>query len=445
MSKKIRNTLSVIIAMSFFLFILGAPSAQVQSQGDVGIKDFSYGSSASAPTGQKPQSKLWFQDGIWWGVLYNRDTIAFEIYRLNWDSQTWQSTGVVVDTRPRSTADALWTGEQLFIASAMSPNVSTSDSSLYIKQYSYLAGSKTYELISTSVVWDAAVETVVIDVDTTGTLWATFTYKNPEIPEDSMSVYVAHTQEDQTSWTTPYLLPVLGAIDLALDDISTLVAYNGKIGVLWSNQNTGDVNFAYHIDGTGDDASDWFSNPAVSGWPNYADDHLNIKSLHADPSGQLFAVTKTSMNDTPPPNSGKPLILLLTLDNNGSWSRREVSTVADNHTRPIVLIDSQNRQLYVFMTLQYPGETSGAIYYKQVALDDPGEQFPAGAGTPFIEFSSDPKINNAASTKQPLDGITDLVVIAGDDSTRTYFHNYLDLPDPQPEPYYSVYLPLVVR
>lgn len=442
MNKKIGNTLSVIIAMSFFLLVLSTPSALVQSQGDIGFKDFSYGNSASAPTGQKPQSKLWFQDGTWWGVFYNRNAIAFEIYQLNWDSQTWQSTGVVVDSRPRSTADALWTGEQLVIASAMSPNVSTSDSSLYVKHYSYLAGSKTYELISTSVVWNAAVETVVIDVDTTGTLWATFTDVDPD---ECLSVYVAHTQEDQTSWTTPYLLPVLGAIDLAPDDISTLVAYNGKIGVLWSNQNTGDVNFAYHIDGTGDNASDWFSNPAVSGLPNYADDHLNIKSLHADSSGQLFAVTKTSLNDTPPPNSEKPLILLLTLDNNGSWSRRGVSTVADNHTRPIVLIDSQNRQLYVFMTLQYPGETSGAIYYKQIPLDNPGEQFPAGAGTPFIEFSSDPKINNAASTKQPLDGITDLVVIAGDDSSRTYFHNTIDLPDPQPEPVYLVYLPLVVR
>src|SRR5919197_4394442 len=56
---------------------------------DTGTRDFSY-SGASAPTGQKPQSKLWFNDGSWWGVLYNSaGTIAsgkgWHIYRFDWD------------------------------------------------------------------------------------------------------------------------------------------------------------------------------------------------------------------------------------------------------------------------------------------------------------------------------------------------------------------------
>ena len=45
----------------------GARSAAVA----VGYRDFSYSTSITAPTGQKPESKLWYADGTWWGALWN--------------------------------------------------------------------------------------------------------------------------------------------------------------------------------------------------------------------------------------------------------------------------------------------------------------------------------------------------------------------------------------
>ena len=36
-----------------------------------GYRDFSYSTSITAPTGQKPESKLWYADGTWWGALWN--------------------------------------------------------------------------------------------------------------------------------------------------------------------------------------------------------------------------------------------------------------------------------------------------------------------------------------------------------------------------------------
>ncbi|MHB8818677.1 MAG: hypothetical protein ACYC7M_06415, partial [Bellilinea sp.] len=93
-------------------------------------------------------------------------------------------------------------------------------------------------------------------------------------------------------------------------------------------------------------------------------------------------------------------------------------------------------------------QPNGAIYYKQIDLDDSGAQFPAGIGTPFIEFTTDTHINNASSTKQVLNGITDLVVIASDDHSRYYFHNFMDLQDPEappPPPVFNLYLPIVVK
>jgi hypothetical protein len=65
----------------------GAPFAAAPPAGaadDVGFRDFTYsepapGRTATAPTGQKPQSKLWFADGLWWGVLFNASVGDFQI------------------------------------------------------------------------------------------------------------------------------------------------------------------------------------------------------------------------------------------------------------------------------------------------------------------------------------------------------------------------------
>src|SRR5207249_1123520 len=118
-------------------------------------------------------------------------------------------------------------------------------------------------------------------------------------------------------------------------------------GVMWSNQNDSTMYFAIHRDGDPDTV--WTLNPALQG-PKYADDHINLKSLQADASGQVFAAVKTSLNDAGGGGPNAPLILLLELGQNGSWSRRTVWRVQDDSTRPIVLIDNEHRQIYVFAT-----------------------------------------------------------------------------------------------
>jgi hypothetical protein len=47
---------------------------------------------------------------------------------------------------------------------------------------------------------------------------------------------------------------------------------------------------------------------------------------------------------------------------------------------------------------------------------------------PFIRSATDLDINDPTSTKQNLNGTTDLVVLASDENTTHYFHNYLALP-----------------
>lgn len=419
-----RFILNTLLILSVVFTLPGLQS--VSAIGDVGFKDFLY-TGATAPTGQKPQSKLWFNDGLWWGVLFNKTSGKFEVYRLNWATQVWVTTGTIVDSRPKSSADALWDGAKLYTVSAVPPGTA-GDVGIKVMRFSYDTLTKVYSADSSFpvVLATAAIETVVLDKDTTGTLWVTYTDANSSGGRNAL---VTHSTGNDLTWVSPYVIQTTGANTLTNDDISTLVAYNGKIGVMWSNANEDAVYFASHTDGSADNL--WVLNPALQG-PHYADDHINIKSLQADSSGQVYAAVKTSLNDVNPSTSGEPLILLLELDNNGSWSRRTVARVSDNHTRPIVLLDVENREVYVFMTYQYGTQTSGAIYYKKANLDDKALQFPQGLGTPFIEFSTDTHINNVTSTKQPLNGVTNLVVMAGDDNSRYYFHNVIDLPNAGP-------------
>jgi hypothetical protein len=395
---------------------------------DVGVRDFSYGSSASAPTAEKPQSKLWFNDGSWWGVLWNKTRKIYDIYQFNWSTDTWTDTNVGVDSRNRSRADVLWDGSHLFVVTHQKEGTNGGDLGVKVLRYSYVTSTKTYSLDAGFPVTVAtgAVEAGVLDKDTTGKLWVTYTYENTS---GGRNVYVTHSTTNDKTWVTPYVLPVSGANNLNIDDISAVVAYNGRIGVMWSNQNADTMYFASHADGAPDSA--WTLNPALQG-PKYADDHINLKSLQADASGQVFAAVKTSLNDVNPPTSQQPLILLLILDGAGSWQRRTFGVVADNHTRPMVLIDNQNRQLYMFAVA--PCCSGGVIYYKQTSLDNPN--FTSGIGTPFIQLSTDTIMTNPTSTKQALNSTTGLLVEAADDHTQFYAHNKLTIsgPDTTPPP-----------
>jgi hypothetical protein len=224
-------------------------------------------------------------------------------------------------------------------------------------------------------------ETLVIDKDSTGTLWATWAQDN--------QVMVSRTVGgDDHTWLTPYVLPSTGASNLSTDDISSLVAFAGnKIGVMWSNQNDSAMYFAYHLDGAAD--SSWVASPAIM-LPHYADDHINLKSLQADASGRVFAVTKTSVNDLAPPNPADPLVLLFVYNPPGGWARYPVWRVSDSVTRPILLIDRTNSMLHIFAS---SNENGGTILEKTSPIGTPG--FINGLGTVFINDAASPNLNNA--------------------------------------------------
>jgi hypothetical protein len=398
------------------LLLFNLPRPLQASPVEVGYRDFSFGTTGnSAPTGEKPESKLWWNDGLWWGSLYNDAAQEYHVYRLDLGTQTWIDTGTVLDDRNNTLADTLWDGQKLYVVSHVfttnAQPVSSSSNWGRLYRYSYNSATKTYSLDGgfPVTVTKGKSETLTVAKDSTGQLWVTYV--------ESSKVMVNHSLGNDATWDEPVVLPA-SDVNVNSDDISAVIAFGGdKIGVMWSNQVTDKTYFAVHQDADADNV--WLAREiALPGSGNEtSDDHINLKQLLADGDGRVYAAVKTSETA-----SDAPLVMLLVRAPGGGWSQHTFGRKSDAHTRPIVLLDEENSQVYMFATSP---ESGGAIYYKTTPMSN--IQFAPGKGQPFIQSSTDPDTNNATSTKQNLNSTTGLLVLASDSTSDFYLHNYLSL------------------
>jgi hypothetical protein len=405
-----------LLAVSATLAVLSlGPSVGVAPgaapPGDIGSADQSYASLTRPPTGSKPESKLWFNGG-WWASMFNAGASEHRIYKLDPATARWRDSGVPIDARASSRADALWVAatSKLYVASHVyttSGRRAGKGNSGRLYRYSYNGVTRTYALDpGFPVVINAAKsETLVIDRDSTGTLWATWT--------QGRRVYVNHSVGGNDAvWGTPYVVPGAGTA-LTSDDISSVIHFGGTtIGVMWSNQVDHEFHFAVHGDGASDAA--WSTAVVPTGLN--ADDHINLK---ADGAGQVFAAVKTNAGR----QSATPMILLLVRSATGSWSSTTFGTAADSQTRPIVLLDQQHGVVHMLATCPQPpkrsGQSGGDICEKTTPMSP--RSFAPGIGTPVLRVVGSPTLNDVTSTKQNLSAATGLVVLASNATSRAYW------------------------
>jgi len=183
---------------------------------------------------------------------------------------------------------------------------------------------------------------------------------------------------------------------------------------MWSAQKAngfGTTSFylATHVDGAATTA--WTTEIAQTG-ASLADDHI---SLTASADGTLRAAVKTSL-----PNGTDPIVQLLTRTPAGVWSSATAWQRSDGVTNPVLVIDTTHSTAVVFATNQDAG---GDILRKTSPLTSPS--FPAGAGEVAIDDPDTASVvNHATASKQAVTSATGLVVLASDDSDRTYWHHW---------------------
>jgi hypothetical protein len=372
-----------------------------------------------SPTASKSQSKLWYANGAWWGLLNEPESDGLHIYRLVPDGSRWVDTGTLVDERPSARADALAVDDQLYVVTA-GPRARPEDA-IRLSRFTFRDGLYRLDVDYPILLSDSGVESVVVARDGTDRLWIAYALHN--------RVSVRASAGDDHHWTATFTPAVDGTV-VAADDIAAIVPFGDSIGLMWSNQKEEAVYFSAHRDADPVDA--WSATEVVSRGVRRPDDHINMK---ADAGGRVYAALKTSLDTLPNANPLAPQIVLVVRDREGLWRQHVVARVKDRHTRPIVLIDEERDIVYVVATSPAAG---GSIYYKRTSLDD--VSFETGLGTLLVGGGVDRKISNVTSTKQSMTSENDLVVLASDNSTARYLHGILNIrglgvrPSPPPDP-----------
>ncbi|WP_308012439.1 PKD domain-containing protein [Arthrobacter sp. M4] len=441
-----RRYVSELLAFCLAIAGLAGLASPAQAAADYGTQSISYSGVVNPPTSDKPQSKLWWNDGSWWADMWTTGS-GWSIYRLDRPTKTWVDTGVRNDSRSNTLADALWDGSRLYIAShavtitgdgTPKPSVAGQPAKLY--RYSYSAGIYSLDAGFPTTINNNSSESMTIDKDSTGAIWATWTQVSGNSTSGyTNTVYVNNSAPGGTSWSTPFVLPVPDPTP-APDDISAIVAYrNNKMGVMWSDHLTGTMWWATRTDGTAPTAaSSWNVQPAVKA-KGQADDHMNVKSLQADTSGRVFAAIKTSFNDFSSDPTLPELQLLVFRPGTGSFTKSTIATAGDCVTRPQILLDTQNNLVHAFHTAPSTSVSgcafsgvAGSIYEKTASMDNP--VFGSGRGTPVIQDGSSANLNDVTTTKQGVDATTGIVVMASNNVTKRYWYSDRSLGTPPPPP-----------
>ncbi|CAN7505305.1 Ig-like domain-containing protein [Arthrobacter sp. LjRoot78] len=400
------------------------PIAASAAEGDVGVQGPSH-SGTGTPTGTKrATSSLWFNDGVWWGNLWDTASSDFHIFRFNAATSAWVDTGVATEPRADTHHDVLWDGTTLYVASYRFINDGLPAEANFpttMRRFSYDSSSKTYSLLSSTNINNYRVETLTIDKDSTGRVWATWQQGN--------KIFLNVTGTDGKTWGTPFPHPA-SLSNVSVDDTSAVIAFGpGNMGVMWSRQvgdSTDGMYWSYHVDGTPN--TNWTTPVAAVSGQQSGDDHMNLKWLDSS-GGRVFAAVKTSFTSAP-----QPLIQLLSLTGT-TWSAYPIAAVSECPNRVIVLIDESTQMLRTFASYPKPGGTTnagvctssgGATYEKSTPLDN--INFTTAKTARIVD--ADQYVHNVTSTKQNLNSASrgtansGVLVLADVNATSRYWHFY---------------------
>ncbi len=389
---------------------------------DVGFEGPSYAGTYKAATSDKAESKLWYAHKSWWAVMWDTGSGDWHIFRLNRPTNTWVDTKVMVDKRYNTLADVDYdaTTAKLYVGShVVTMGIAQRGNPARLMRYTYSNGTWKLDTGFPAQIMDYSGESMAIDSDTVGNVWATWTQVAPG--RTNGAVYVARGAKGGASWGKPFLVPAAepGANLPRPDDISTVVSFGKKIGVLWGNQTTSAFYWSVHSDGASDKS--WSKGVAFKS-KAIADDHLNIKSLQSDASGRVYLIAKTDFNDVSTDKT-LPQVILGIYRPGHKWTKTTVWTIGDCVTRPLVLLNTSVHRVYAMATApesgcRYSGQ-HGVIVKKTASWASP--VFSSGRGTIIMKDADSPELSNVTASKQAISTASGLVLLATNPSTKHYW------------------------
>jgi hypothetical protein len=415
---------SLAAALVVGLLVAGLPAAQAfpTKLSANGQQDFNYGSSAQSSGGPatttKPESKLFYTgDGVsepvrWWAVLgtSGQNAPSAGVWLFELVNHAWVARMQLPGADPWAKGDTVFDGTTLYVSTrdqtASAPG-NPRQSSLYKIPY---LGNGTFGTanIGPFPITTANIETLTIAVDTVERVWTTF--------EQGQQIKVAFTAAAGTSFSQP---TTISQTNVNSDDISAITAFDGKIGVFWSDQVARKDFFAWRSDDAAvNPLPPWNVETAfgggVGGCPTAssglcADDHMNLKVS----GNEVYVAIKTSLGDGAGTSPSDPLITLLRRSANGSWASFPVSPVSQHATRPIMVLSPLQDRIWVW------AQRAREIDVWESSFTSPG--FNSNGFVPWIANGG--TSNDATSTRQLTTSQTGTVVEASVNASTQYWHN----------------------
>lgn len=349
------------------------------------------------PTQGENQSKLWFHADAWWALLVDPTGRTLRVHELMPD-HSWRPTSAVVNDDVGDVGDALLDGDTVHVLTRRS------DESLHYVRLVFDLGARDYRVAPAALVTTRRSATpATIAKDSAGVLWVGYA--------NATNVLVTRSEDAGQTWGRVVTLATGAA---GTPEAGALVAFDDRVGMLWSDQSTGSFRFASHR--VGDDPSLWTHEVAVRG-PTEADNHVSLARVPGDAGDTLVAVVKTGDGDAiGDPAAGR--IELLTRAPGGTWTTARVSEVADGLNDPVLQVDVATRSVHVFATHEF------SIVRKTSSLDD--IRFEPGIGEIFVNGAGH-QLRDPTTAKQPADARSGLVILASDSRSFSYRHAELAL------------------
>ncbi|MFQ5599076.1 MAG: LamG domain-containing protein [Candidatus Krumholzibacteriia bacterium] len=351
----------VAAAVATLLLIFGAVSRPAILRAGPFEDPLGHRLGKSTGNGSKPQSKIWYHDGSYWCVIDGPEgNQILELAGNRWRPQPDARLG-----SHKARADVLWNGSRLIVLlHAKIPR---------LLQFTYDRERRGYRLEAgypVRLLIPAGSETMVIDEDSRGRLWASYVAAG--------KAWVAHSTADHRVWDLPGQVLREG---LGKDDIGAVIAFGGaRVGVMWSDQRRDEFGFRQRADA--DPLDVWGPVEVVHHGPGHADDHINLTS---DSQGRVYAITKDD-DDLLNAHMRSP---------SGKWTSQDDVLRGGRGTRPILMTAESERRIVVLYTRWYEGEQ---IIAQRAS---PLGRLQFGAAAPIIVVPG-VKLRDVTGTKQAL-------------------------------------------
>jgi hypothetical protein len=348
------------------------------------------------------QNRPFYHAGIWWTTAKKSSDTKWYLWKLNGSS--WSAELEIDDrksTRPDCYVDS--PANKLYILLASSSSTGTK-----ILRLSYTNGGWSidagFPVLLSSFVFSSESGNVFTKAKN-GELWV-FRYKSSKVDGKRSS-------DDGLTWSAIFTVKSgLGSAGLA-DAVAFTSGGQNYVGVGYAENTStsGKFGFLIHKDGDPDDS--WTDE--TSGMPQFnnaqSDDHL---SLAVGKNNEIFFVCKTHPNSSSAAGIG-----LLKRNTNGGWQNFTIQP-GGGWTRPAVVVDETNNELYVFGAQEASPEYG---QYKKCAIGNENSLKDAAP----VNIFDDAGYNNFSVPQHRVTGETEMLVCVEKSSGNAIWYNLLPI------------------